>query len=180
MVFGCIVVSPSFDADNSYFKMGLGDLPANVAEYLARCRAEADKDPLMKAEIDKEEAKSAAISAARNAANIRKGQAEENKKAGAHRTHEEKLKENEDNQKMLLKQTKKNELLIKRAMDPQSLVAENDRLTQQVLEGQEREKRYRSERNAAKAENVKLKKSNDDKDRKIAALECQLAAASTS
>ena len=148
-------------ADNSYFKMGLGDLPANVAEYLARCRAEADKNPLMKAVIEEEEAK-------RNAANT-------------HRTHvEENKKENEDNQKMLLKQFKKNELLIKRVMDPQSLVTENDRLTQQVLEGQEREKRYRSERNAAKAENVKLKKSNDDKDRKIAALERQLAAASTS
>ena len=39
------------------------------------------------------------------------------------------------------------------------MVAKNDRLTQQVLEGQELEKRYRSERNAAKAENVKLKKS---------------------
>ena len=148
--------------------MGLGDLPPNVAEYLARCRAEADKDPLMKAEIEEEEAKSASISAARNAANT-------------HRTHvEESTKENEDNQKMLLKHFKKNELLIKRIMDPQSLVAKNDRLTQQVLEGQELEKRYRSERNAAKAENVKLKKSNGDKDRKIAALERQLAAASTS
>jgi len=162
--------------------MGLGDLPANVAEYLARCRAEADKNPLMKAEIEEEEAK---ISAARNARNA----------ANTHRTHvEENTKENEDNQKMLLKQFKKNELLIKRIMDPQSLVAKNDRLTQQVLEGQELEKRYRSERNAALAENVKLKKSNgdkdrkiaaleksnEDKDRKIAALERQLAAASTS
>ena len=31
--------------------MGLGDLPPIVAEYLARCRAEADKNPSMKAEI---------------------------------------------------------------------------------------------------------------------------------
>jgi len=137
---------------------------------------------LMKAEIEEEEAK---ISAARNARNA----------ANTHSTHvEENKKENEDNQKMLLKQFKKNELLIKRIMDPQSLVAKNDRLTQQVLEGQELEKRYRSERNAALAENVKLKKSNgdkdrkiaaleksnEDKDRKIAALERQLAAASTS
>lgn len=55
--------------------MVLGDLPANVAEYLARCKAEAYKNPLMKAEIEEEEAKSAAISAARDAANLRKEQA---------------------------------------------------------------------------------------------------------
>jgi septal ring factor EnvC (AmiA/AmiB activator) len=66
------------------------------------------------------------------------------------------------------------------------LVAKNDRLEQQVLEGQQREKRYRTERDAARTESAKLKKeiaalekSNDDKDRKIAALERQLAATST-
>jgi predicted RNase H-like nuclease (RuvC/YqgF family) len=55
-----------------------------------------------------------------------------------------------------------------------------DSLEKQLLEWKERGRRYRAERDEAKTENVKLKKSNDDKDRKIAALERQLAASSTS
>jgi hypothetical protein len=175
-------------------------LPGNIVEgaldFLAQRRAEAEKNPSMKAKIDaidEEEAKrlaeaeAASISAARDTRRILQEQEKENKKADAHRTHvEERLEENADNQKTILKQTKRTETLIKRAVDPQGLVAKNDRLEQQVLEGQQREKRYRTERDAARTESAKLKKeiaalekSNDDKDRKIAALERQLAAAST-
>ena len=55
-----------------------------------------------------------------------------------------------------------------------------DSLEQQALEWQERGLHHRAERDEARTEVVKLKLANDDKDRKVAALERQLASSSIS
>lgn len=136
--------------------MGLGDLPAAAAEYLAKMRAEAEKDPEMKAEIEEAEARSA-----REYERIRKEQQAENEKTNP-----------------IVRTTK--EALYHTVKTTKMLCEDYGRLEQQVHEWQERGLRYRAERDEARTENVELKESNDDKDRKIAALERQLAAASTS